>query len=151
MGKYIEKSLSKSSQIQTCNRNLLSENARGKNIEICIYNFFLNITYKNVIIFQLKKSDDKNDIEMVSTLKYYLTLLKMHFKIHYKIDIIYGKNEIYANESQEAIINNVKNALKNYQVDNVNWSLILSDPTKHKKLLQSLILRLYEDLQKVNK
>ena len=75
----------------------------------------------------------------------------MHFKIHYKIDIIYGKNEIYANKSQEAIINNVKNALKNYQVDNVNWSLILSDPTKHKKLLQSLILRLYEDLQKVNK
>lgn len=78
---------------------------------------------------------------MVNTIKDLLSLIKSHFNIEISYEIVEDADE----ESKRAI----NEALDKYLVINANWSVILLDPLKYKKELQTLVLRLQKELQKV--
>ena len=54
-----------------------------------------------------------------------------------------------AGKSQETYIKNIRSIISHYPAEHENWSLILSEPKKFTKKLQSLVIMFNTDLQKV--
>lgn len=69
-------------------------------------------------------------------------------KTHHNIEITYEINE-YAEGSKETIIENIKEILKSYPVEQPYLMRILLHPQKYRKEVQKMILQFHKELQKV--